>query len=84
MAVDIDAFGTNALTNDELREIVLSVFNLRPAAIIEKLRLRNVIYKDTAAYGHFNSCLFPWEDGSEHYKELRKAAEKYVDRKNSD
>ena len=84
VAVDIDAFGTNALTNDELREIVLSVFNLRPAAIIEKLRLRNVIYKDTAAYGHFNSCLFPWEDGSEHYKELRKAAEKYVDRKNSD
>ena len=84
VAVDIDAFGTSALTNEELREIVLSVFNLRPAAIIEKLRLRNAIYDDTAVYGHFNSCLFPWEDGSVHYKELRKAAEKYADRKDSD
>ena len=84
MAVDINSFGTSALTNEELREIVLSVFNLRPAAIIEKLRLRNAIYEDTAVYGHFNSCLFPWEDGSDHYKELRKAAEKYADRKDSD
>ena len=84
VAVDIDAYGTSALTNEELREIVLSVFNLRPAAIIEKLRLRNAIYEDTATYGHFNSCLFSWEDGSEHYKELRKAAEKYADRKDSD
>jgi S-adenosylmethionine synthetase len=83
VAVDIDAFGTSALTNEELRKIVLSVFNLRPAAIIEKLRLRNAIYEDTAVYGHFNSCLFPWEDGSIHYKELRKAAEKYADRKDS-
>jgi S-adenosylmethionine synthetase len=84
VAVDIDAFGTSALTNEELRDIVLSVFNLRPAAIIEKLRLRNAIFEDTAVYGHFNSCLFPWEDGSAHYKELRKAAEKYADRKNTD
>jgi S-adenosylmethionine synthetase len=38
----------------------------------------NAIYEDTATYGHFNSCLFPWEDGSVHYKELRKAAESYA------
>ena len=82
VAVDIDAFGTSSFTNEQLREIVLSVFNLRPAAIIEKLRLRNAIYEDTATYGHFNSCLFPWEDTSmELYRELRKAAEKYADRK---
>ena len=82
VAVDIDAFGTSAFTNEQLHEIVLSVFNLRPAAIIEKLRLRNAIYEDTATYGHFNSCLFPWEDTSmELYRELRKAAEKYANRK---
>ena len=82
VAVDIDAFGTSAFTNEQLREIVLSVFNLRPAAIIEKLRLRNAIYEDTATYGHFNSCLFPWEDTSMGlYRELRKAAEAYADRK---
>jgi len=84
VAMGINTYGTGAITNEELREIVLSVFNLRPAAIIEKLRLRNVIYEDTAVYGHFNSCLFPWEDGSVHYKELRKAAEKYGNRKDSD
>src|SRR5574344_1567631 len=82
VAVGIDTFGTSAFTNEQLREIVLSVFNLRPAAIIEKLRLRNAIYEDTATYGHFNSCLFPWEDTSmELYRELRKAAEAYADRK---
>jgi len=78
VAVDVKAFGTSALTDEQLREIVVSVFNLRPAAIIEKLRLRRAIYADTAAYGHFNSCLFPWED-SDIYKELRKAANKYAD-----
>ena len=78
VAVDVKAFGTSALTDEQLREIVVSVFNLRPAAIIERLRLRRAIYSDTAAYGHFNSCLFPWED-SDMYKELRKAAEKYAD-----
>jgi S-adenosylmethionine synthetase len=82
VAVDIDTFGTSALSNEALREIVMSVFNLRPAAIMEKLRLRNAIYADTAAYGHFNSCLFPWEDTSIRlYNELRKAAEAYADRK---
>ena len=82
VAVDIDTFGTSALSNEALREIVMSVFNLRPAAIIEKLHLRNAIYQDTATYGHFNSCLFPWEDTSMRlYNELRKAAEAYADRK---
>jgi len=82
VAVDIDTFGTSALSNEALCEIVMSVFNLRPAAIIEKLFLRNAIYEDTATYGHFNSCLFPWEDTSMRlYNELRKAAEAYADRK---
>ena len=85
VAVDIDTFGTSALSNETLREIVMSVFNLRPAAIIEKLHLRNAIYQDTATYGHFNSCLFPWEDTSMRlYNELRKAAEAYADRKIED
>lgn len=80
VAVSVDSFGTSALTNEQLCEVVQSVFNLRPAAIIEKLRLRNAIYADTATYGHFHSCLFPWEDtGMELYDELRKAAATYAD-----
>lgn len=78
VAVDVNTFGTSAYTNEVLRQIVLEVFNLRPAAIIEKLRLRNVIYSDTSVYGHFNSCLFPWEN-TDKYNELRKAAEIYAD-----
>lgn len=80
VAVDVTSFGTSKLTDEQLANIVQDVFNLRPAAIIEKLRLRSSIYSDTAVYGHFNSCLFPWEDVNM-YTNLRKAAEKYADRK---
>lgn len=80
VAVDVTSFGTGKLTDDQLAYIVQEVFNLRPAAIIEKLHLRNVIYSDTAVYGHFNSILFPWENVNM-YTNLRKAAELYADRK---
>lgn len=78
VAVAVTSFGTSKLTDEQLTLIVQEVFNLRPAAIIEKLRLRTAIYESTVAYGHFNSCLFPWEN-VDCYKELRKAAEKYAD-----
>ena len=80
MAVDVASFGTGKLLDEQLLNIVHEVFNLRPAAIIENLRLRNVSYSDTSTYGHFNSCLFPWEDINK-YSELKKAAEKYEVRK---
>ena len=80
VAVDVTSFGTGKITDDQLSNIVQEVFNLRPAAIIEKLHLRNAIYSDTAVYGHFNSSLFPWENVSM-YTNLRKAAELYADRK---
>ncbi|MEN6340631.1 MAG: methionine adenosyltransferase domain-containing protein, partial [Clostridiaceae bacterium] len=39
------------------------VFDFRPAAIIEQLKLRRPIYRQTAAYGHFgrNELHLPWE-----------------------
>ena len=80
VAVDVTSFGTGKLTDEQLADIVQEVFNLRPAAIIEKLRLRNAIYSDTAAYGHFSSGFFSWED-VDLYSNLRKAAEKFADRK---
>jgi len=80
VAVDVTSFGTGKITDDQLTNIAQEVFNLRPAAIIEKLHLRNAIYSDTAVYGHFNSSLFPWENVNM-YTSLRKAAEKYADRK---
>ncbi len=80
VAVDVTSFGTGKITDDQLSNIVQEVFNLRPAAIIEKLHLRNAVYSDTAVYGHFNSSLFPWENVNM-YTNLRKAAELYADRK---
>jgi len=79
VAFSINTFGKGSVSDEILAIAAQEVFNLRPAAIIEKLRLRNVMYSDTAVYGHFNSCLFPWEDVNK-YSELRKAVEKYADR----
>lgn len=79
VAFSIKTFGTGTVSDEVLTIAAQEVFNLRPAAIIEKLRLRNIHYSDTAVYGHFNSCLFPWEDVNR-YNELKEAVEKYADR----
>lgn len=83
VAFSVNTFGTGTVSEEILSLAVNEIFNLRPAAIIEKLRLRDVIYSDTAVYGHFNSCLFPWEDVDK-YNQFRKAVEKYADRKIKD
>jgi S-adenosylmethionine synthetase len=76
VAVNVTSFSTGKINDEDLSELVKEIFNLRPAAIIEKLRLRNAIYSDTATYGHFNSSLFPWENVDFNLN-LRKAAEKF-------
>lgn len=45
-----------------LHEIVSKNFDFRPQAIIERLGLRNPIFKQTAAYGHFGKMGLPWEE----------------------
>lgn len=77
VAVSVNSFGTSEYSDERLCDAVKKVFCLRPAAIIDQLRLRSAIYADTAAYGHFNSVLFPWESGTDRYKELRKAVTEY-------
>ena len=81
VAFSINTFGTGIVPDEILALAVEEVFNLKPAAIIENLRLRDIHYSDTSTYGHFNSCLFPWEN-IDKYNELKKAVEKYADRKN--
>jgi S-adenosylmethionine synthetase len=49
----VEAFGTETVPVDTIREAVLEVFDLRPAAIIRDLDLLKPIYAQTAAYGHF-------------------------------
>ena len=61
LAASVESFGTSSLSDEELAEIVTKVFDLRPAAIIERFDLKKPIYKKTSAYGHFNAKEFPWE-----------------------
>ena len=62
-SIMVDTFGTGALEDDRLVEIVRENFDLRPAGIIKMLDLRRPIYKQTAAYGHFGrtDIDLPWE-----------------------
>ena len=59
----LESFGTAKVSEAVLRDAVLSVFDLRPRAIIRDLDLLRPIYAQTAAYGHFGRELadFTWE-----------------------
>ena len=75
MAVFIDTFGTGKIADSEIAALVKRIFPLRPADIIDKLKLKRPIYKKTAAYGHFgrNDPDFTWEK-TDKAGTLRKAA----------
>ena len=73
VSILVESFGTSSLSNDELTELVNANFDLRPGAIIENFKLRNLpqqrggrFYRDVAAYGHFgrSDLNLPWEDVS--------------------
>lgn len=48
----VDTFGTGKVSDEKLAQAVGRVFDLRPAAIIELLGLRNMKYLPLSAYGH--------------------------------
>ena len=52
MSVFVDTFGTGVVSDAVITEAVKSVFDFRPAAIIDTLQLRRPIYRPLAAYGH--------------------------------
>ena len=52
VSVRVDTFGTGKISDAELEALINKYFDLRPAAIIEKLHLRKPQYKQLAAYGH--------------------------------
>ena len=57
----VDTYGTESVPVEKIREAVLEVFDLRPAAIVRDLDLKQPIYAQTAAYGHFGRAGLPWE-----------------------
>ncbi|MGY9074920.1 MAG: methionine adenosyltransferase [Acidimicrobiales bacterium] len=60
ISILVETFGTETVDNAAIAACVNDVFDLRPAAILRDLQLRNPIYQRTAAYGHFGR---PAEDG---------------------
>jgi S-adenosylmethionine synthetase len=60
------------IANDKISQAIQDVFDMRPAAIIERLNMLRPIYRDTAAYGHFGRPEFPWE-ASNRVAELQRA-----------
>lgn len=53
VGVFVQTFGTGVMSDEQIQEAVLAVFDLRPAAIIRDLDLLRPIYRTTSAYGHF-------------------------------
>jgi len=77
MSIMVDTFGTSEIAPDKIEAMVLDAFDMRPAAIMERLDLRRPIYRRTAAYGHFGRTDgegFTWEQVEPYASELRRAA----------
>ncbi len=63
LSVNVETFGTGRISDEEISDLVLANFDLRPGAIIRDLGLRRPIYQQVAAYGHFgrDDLDLPWE-----------------------
>lgn len=65
ISVHVDTYGTIAegYTDEDLKEIVVKNFNLKPGMIIKQFNLKKPIYKKLSAFGHFgrNDPDFIWE-----------------------
>ncbi len=59
----VETFGTAHVPEERIVRAIRETFDLRPAAIVERLDLLRPIYAQTAAYGHFGRELpdFTWE-----------------------
>ncbi|MBV8857063.1 MAG: methionine adenosyltransferase [Acidobacteria bacterium] len=75
VSVLVDTGGTGRVSESDLSNLVREHFNLTPHGIIETLKLRRPIYRQTAAYGHFGRDEegFSWEL-TDRAQELREAA----------
>jgi len=62
-SVFVDTFDSGKISEKRIEELIRRLFPLKPAEIIERLRLLRPIYRRTAAYGHFGRTEpeFTWE-----------------------
>lgn len=75
-SVLVDTFHTAVVSEEEISQKVMEIFNLTPKGIIQTLDLKRPIYRQIAAYGHFGrtDLDLPWErlDKVEEMKALLK------------
>ena len=83
ISIGINTFGTGELPEDMLIHIIRDNFDLSPTGIIKMLDLRQPIYKQVSAYGHFGrlDLDLPWErlDKVEDLKKYKNDTEKGTD-----
>ena len=75
VSVHVDTFGTGAIPDTRIAELVTKHFDLRPKGIVQMLDLLRPVYLATAAYGHFGrtEAGFSWER-TDKAEALREAA----------
>jgi len=61
VSVMVNSYGTGKVSDEVLAKLVRKVFPLSPHGIIDHLKLRKPVYRNTAAYGHFGRSEFSWE-----------------------
>jgi S-adenosylmethionine synthetase len=62
LSVLVDTQGTNKVAESLISDLVCEHFPLTPRGIIDHLKLRRPIYKETARHGHFGRPGFSWEE----------------------
>jgi S-adenosylmethionine synthetase len=64
ISVLVNTFETGKIPDQQILDLVLKNFDMRPRALIYQLNLQRPIYKKTAAFGHFgrDDIVFPWEN----------------------
>ncbi len=74
VSISVETFGTGKYSDYVIADAVASVFDFRPAAIIDRLNLRRPIYEKSCNYGHFGRTDedFLWEK-TDKVKELKAA-----------
>lgn len=53
LSIYVNTFETGKIEDEKIEKLIRKHFDLRPAAIIDKLDLRRPIYRQLASYGHF-------------------------------
>jgi len=61
VSINVNTHGTSTADATSIEQFISKNIDLSPKGIIDRLKLRQPIYRASAAYGHFGRHEFPWE-----------------------